>query len=367
MTKTSSGQETAFLRIIRRILKANRPHSPLAIARGAYWFLCTRFFGQPCLKYLDVALDYCCNMKCEHCFAIYSLGTQNGQRLTVEQYRTIAKDAFAVGCLHVNLQGGEPLLMADLEDYVCAFQPDRCHLSVTTNGYLFTTEWAKRLKKSGVRQIVFSLDSLDEKEHDRFRGLLGAYTRVMEGIRIAREMRFAVTVNVTVSHTSLKEKNQRDLFAWLHQERIPYNPILACAVGGWSGQPSLMVTPEDVAFVNSLCTEGCAQRDLHASWVHQGCSATAEQAYITPYGDVIPCPFIQISLGNLHKERLGVIWRRAIQQGLFGRYHPRCWVAEEEGFVKELKNLYSHYSHLPVPSDSSEGREFLVRFWGKKN
>jgi MoaA/NifB/PqqE/SkfB family radical SAM enzyme len=315
---------------------------------------------------MDVAIDYRCTMKCEHCFAVYSLKGSAAKKLSLGQYRAIASEAADIGCLHVNLQGGEPLLIADLTDYVGAFQPGRCHVSITTNGVLFDTEWARRLRRAGVKQVVFSLDSLDAAEHDRFRNLPGAYDKVLAGIALARRAGFSVTVNVAVSHESLRDKNQRDLFGWLERERIPYNPILACPVGGWRGRTDLLVSETDVQEINHWRQRGFAQRDIDASWVRRGCSAAAEQVYLTPYGDVLPCPFIQISLGNLHEERLQAIWRRAAEKGWFGRYAERCWVAEDPAFARVLNDLYSRFDDLPVPFTSDEGRKFLDEHWGAR-
>jgi len=62
------------------------------ILRGICLFFAAKILKRPVLKYMDIALDYSCNMKCEHCFAI-SLKGEGKKRLTIEQYRAIAKVA----------------------------------------------------------------------------------------------------------------------------------------------------------------------------------------------------------------------------------------------------------------------------------
>lgn len=348
--------------ILNRIASANHPQSPDVLWRGIFHFMKSKITHKPSLKYIDMALNYSCNMKCSHCFA-NSLKDTTKTLLSIDEIRNIVIDARKLGCLHINLQGGEPFLLHNLEDYIWAVNPNKMHISITTNGSFYNEDWAKRLIKCRVKQLVFSIDYLNASEHDRFRHSEGAYNKVIKSIEHAIKYGFSVTVNVTVSHQSLKEQSQLDLFNWLHEHKIYYNPILACAVGAWSENKECMVNEDDLQFINLLQKKGFAQRDIDASWVKKGCSATAEQLYITPYGDVMPCPFIQISLGSLKKKPLSNIWNESMIKGLHGHYNDRCWVAQDHHFADDLNNLYSNFKILPVPYSSSEGINFLNEHW----
>lgn len=333
------------------------------LLRGMRQLIRAKVLGKPCLKYLDVALDYRCNMQCVHCFAT-AFTEDNRPKMNIDDYRRMAKEARSVGCLHFNIQGGEPLLIANIEEYISAFEPRQAHISITTNGYLLSAKKAERLKVMGVKQVVFSLDSFDAEDHDSFRGVESAHARVLDGINLAKTIGLGVSVNVTVSHQSLRNEKQKKLFAWLHKEKIPYNPIFASPVGAWKGRFDLMVNSDDKSYIESLQEKsGLAQRDIHASWVKQGCGAVAEQVYLTPYGDVLPCPFIHISLGNVNEEGLDRIWRRTVKQGLHGRYSPQCWVAENLRFAEALNELYASQSSLPIPHSTHEGIMFLKKYW----
>lgn len=292
--------------IIKRALKSTHIRNPRLAFRAGVSLLRARIFKRPVLKYLDVAIDYRCNMRCQHCFAIYSLKDDRRKQLSIADWHRVAQQAIGLGCLHINIQGGEPFIFDNLPEYISAFCPDKCHISITTNGSCLTREKLAAVKAAGARQLIFSLDSQDAEVHDQFRHFSGAHDKVLVSIELAREMGLAVAVNVTVSHESLAHGSQEGLFAWLKRENIPFNPILACAVGGWADEKGLLVTEEDVEHVEALCESRLGQRDLHASWVKTGCGATAEQLYLTAYGDAIPCPFIQVSLGNLQQEALGV-------------------------------------------------------------
>jgi MoaA/NifB/PqqE/SkfB family radical SAM enzyme len=318
---------------------------------------------RPALKYMDVALDYACNMRCQHCFA-ETLTRGGGQKVSVEEYHRIAREAYRLGVLHVNLQGGEPLMLGKLGRCITAFMPDRIWISVTTNGFLVDAPAVKKLGRMGVHQLVFSLDSLNASSHDTFRRTEGAHARVLAAIRLARAHGLAVSVNVTVSRESYQSSEQQHLFRWLAEEHIPYNPILACPIGAWSEHYEVMVTPEQAAALDrQIARDAIGQRDLGASWVCRGCSATAEQVYLTPYGDVMPCPFIQISLGNVRHTPLGDLWRGAMADGLFGRYASACWMAENKSFAQSMNRLAQRQIALPVRLEEPGAREFLKAFW----
>ena len=333
--------------------------------RAAYWFFRAAVMKRPCLKYLDVALDYACNMSCKHCFANHNLRQPNQKRLEPKEWAGVVDNAIQAGCLHINLQGGEILLLHNLEEYVKAFQPRRCHLSVTTNAALFSGEVAKNLKSWGIQQVVVSLDSLNPEEHDEFRGMIGSFSKAIEGIKTARAAGLKVSVNVTISHDSLKSKGQRELFDWLKSERIPYNPILASAVGAWREKQKLLVDIADVEYVNALSkADGLALRDIDASWVRKGCSAVLEQLYLTPTGDVLPCPFIHISLGNVRDTPLSIIRDQCLKKGFHGQYNQTCWVAEDLDFLSQLNEINKS---AVLPSLSGPGGIFLSRFWKNRN
>ena len=82
----------------------------------------------------------------------------------------------------ITLTGGEPLLRDDLEEIVELFD-DRSCLIVGTTGDGLSAERAKRLRSRGVFGIGISLDSTDEQEHDRLRGMKGAFRTALSALQ----------------------------------------------------------------------------------------------------------------------------------------------------------------------------------------
>ena len=80
--------------------------------------------------------------------------------------KNFTDQADALGLCQLNLSGGEPLLFTPLDKIFEALQPDKFHLSMSSNGHFLTLEKAKELKKMGLDKIKISLDDFDEAKHD---------------------------------------------------------------------------------------------------------------------------------------------------------------------------------------------------------
>jgi MoaA/NifB/PqqE/SkfB family radical SAM enzyme len=90
--------------------------------------------------------------------------------------------------------------------------------------------------------------------------------------------------------------------------------------------------------------------DSDANYVVQkGCPAGKESFYISPYGDVLGCPFIQISLGNVMEESLKTIHSRVIKNKYYGNYHPKCLIGEDHDFIERYSKLIEKNKGVQLP------------------
>lgn len=301
------------------------------------------------LKYVDFAFDYRCNLRCQHCFAT-ALHSRR-PKLSLEEYRTIARECERMGVLHVSFQGGEPLLLPrELESIIGAFGADRFYIAITTNGTMLTPERLTWLKRIGVDKITVSLDSMTPGVHDAFRGVPGTFAKAMAGIEHALGKGFRVTINTTLTHQNLHSEGTAKIFEFSRQRRVIVNPIFAAPAGRWTGTTKFMLTPDDVAYVTALQKENpYLRRDLDSNYFGRGCPAVKEVLYVSPTGDVLPCPFLHISLGNLHDEPLSVIRARGLAYPPFAAYSPQCYAAEIRPFTRRILAASKKTGKMPVP------------------
>ena len=297
----------------------------------------------PPLRYIDFALDYRCNLKCKHCFA---QGLINKKvKLTLSDYRRIACECRQLGVTQFSFQGGEPLLLPNLEKIIKIFQPQSSYIALTTNGTLLNEQKIKRLKSLGVDKISFSLDSGIAGEHDHFRGQKGVFVKAWQSMQDCLRLGMKVTINTTVSHQNLRSPGIKKLFDYATANKIILNPIFAVPLGRWAKSKKVLLTISDRKYIKRLQSRSAyLKRDINSNYFKTGCSAVSEVLYIDPYGDVLPCPFLHIVLGNIKKESLKTIRDRALKNfSLFGRYHPLCFASED---IKTGSTIYQKFRHL---------------------
>ncbi|RME39851.1 MAG: radical SAM protein, partial [Planctomycetota bacterium] len=319
----------ANLKIVGAVPPSPRRWPMLARMAGAY--LKVALLDRRPFRFFDVALGYACNLSCVHCSAA-ELVRPRSQPLTHEEYRRFVREAMGCGCTVFHFTGGEPLLRKDLFELIRIFRPAWNMISIQTNGTLLTEEKVDRLHDAGVRSLCISLDSADPAEHDVFRGKRGAFASALAGLDRAIEKGFSCAVVFCVSHQTLRGESTLRLVRLIGERGVNGFITLAVPIGRWAGREDVMLTPEDRRYLNDLMREHPFLRtDFESNWKEQGCPAMREKAYLSPYGDVLPCPFIQVSYGNIRREPLRVILQRGREAPEFGHYPPVCRAAEDVG------------------------------------
>lgn len=293
------------------------------------------------IRNVDVALSYACNMRCEHC-SCERLKQPGGVRMNHDELRRLADQAVELGAIYFAFTGGEPLLNRDLEDVIQLFHPTRCLIGLQTNAVLLDEARIESLYKAGLDSIQVSLDSSDPEIHDRFRGIDGAYRTTIANVERALARGLSVIFCTTLTHSTIRTRETTDLLDFCKSKGLPVVISVPCPVGNWEGNFAESLTDEDRAhFVELQMRYPQLRRDFHSNYSKLGCSAGTEKLYITPYGDVIPCPFIHISFGNVKHEPLAAVRRRMLALDRFTEYNQVCLAGEDGPFIERyIKPTY---------------------------
>ncbi|HUT35921.1 MAG TPA: radical SAM protein [Planctomycetota bacterium] len=338
---------------------AFRPRKPLLTLRLAKAVLLAKLFRRTRLRYVDFAVDFACNLRCEHCFAA-ALEQPGRRTMAAADYARVAEQAMRLGAVNFSFQGGEPLLFPRLREVIAACRPSRNVISVTTNGTLLTPERVAELKSWGVDILTVSLDSAIAEEHDRFRGRAGTFEAALAGIERGLAAGMHVTLGAVVTHQSLRSEGIRGLADLAIRKRLILYFILPVRAGRWADNTEMLLTEDDQRFIEEQTRRGPYLRtDFQANLCRTGCGAAKEILYLTPYGDVLVCPFLHISFGNVFEDELATVRARALRVPQLAVYHQKCLASTDDEFVERHLSKTFHAQTLPLRWDEVFGPDDL--------
>lgn len=160
-------------------------------------------FSRP-LRDLRISVTDRCNFRCPYCMPKEVFGADHAflkdpQLVSLPELVRIVGAFRKLGVEKVRLTGGEPLLRADLPDFVKALKQDlgMPDVALTSNGWLLEKH-ATALRDAGLDRINVSVDSLDETKAGQMNGLGFKVSRVLAGIDAAAVVGLPVKINCVV-------------------------------------------------------------------------------------------------------------------------------------------------------------------------
>lgn len=267
-----------------------------------------------------------CNLYCKHCYrdsgirAAEELNTAEGKKLIDE----IARAGFKI----MIFSGGEPLLRDDLEELIAYAGTKGLRPVLGSNGTLITHDVAGKLKKAGTMAVGISLDSTDPDKHDYFRASPGAWQAAVDGMRACREAGLPFQVHTTVLEWNSDEiEKMTDLSIELGARghhiffMVPTGRavnIEAETLRAEQYEQLLKRIMKKQSRVNIELKPTCApqftriarQMGVNTRY-SRGCLAGTAYCIISPTGNVQPCAYLNIPLGNVRQIPFDRIWRES--------------------------------------------------------
>ena len=290
---------------------------------------------------------YKCNLKCKHCYL--DAGGSSNMELSTEEAMKIVNQLADFGVTSLAFSGGEPLMRKDFYEVARHAVDAGLYVSLATNGTLLNEENAKKLKEIGLHYVEVSVDGIDPKTHDFFRGKNGAFNQTIQGLKNCLKQDICTCIAITGTKNNLTEIpavlemaenmgiNRFTLFNFIPvgrgkdiadgdpspQEREQLLCYLNKQLSEHRKIAILSTTPQ-LARV-ALQAQSPTQEDLIMPLAHMeatkiskrataladfigGCGAGRLYCAISPEGKVQPCVFMPLVVGNLKTETLEDIW-----------------------------------------------------------
>lgn len=297
-----------------------------------------RLYRPGTLRSLLIDVTEKCNMRCRHC---YFETFVNKEPVALENLRALIDEAHEMGVFHYILSGGEPTLDMDrLAEIIRYTRPDESYINITSNGWNFTRDTARTLRRLKADKVVFSMDSGIEAEHDDNRGA-GAYAHVLNAVEHVLAEGLLSAISITVTHQSLYEDGFKAAYEYTRRKKIRLETQIAMPVGKWDGKKDMLISPDDARYIETLRDETpilpngqmAVSRDVFNYNRACHCPAGVEFMSVTADGHVLPCNFCQFSLGKAGENSLAAMRDSLIASPWFQGKIEHCLVGQDKEFI----------------------------------
>lgn len=262
---------------------------------------------------MELELSHACDLRCLYCYA--DSGNALPGELILEEILDTINQAAGLGARKVIvLGGGEPLVYPGLFTVLEHLHELGLGIELFTNGVTLTCVIARRLATMGVR-VVIKMNSQREGVQDALTGKAGTFKAIQAALAALAEAGYPGSGMPLGAQTIVCRQNideLPELWMALRQRRIiPYFETLTLQ-GRARRHPELLVSAEEIM---ALFQELAAidRRHFGLEWTPRppvaafSCDRHEYSCLVTSTGDVLPCPGVDLAVGNIRKSSLADI------------------------------------------------------------
>ena len=248
-----------------------------------------------------------CPYECWYCSA---RGMSQGQ-LSKEDIEQVLARLRQWGTSIIGFTGGEPLQRHDTDDIIQRYR-DEFTFMLFTSGNGLDPERARTLKEKGLFGVAISLDDYRQGHHDRSRGRRGAFKTSCEAIKNAKDAGLYTVVQSVVTRDLLENGRMWNFLSFVQQTGTDELLLLEPLGTGnlLHGNDRVFLTAQEREKLRwfhhaALSHENLPKITSFADFEDRsrfGCGAGIQHAYVDGQGNLWPCNFLPISLGNIISE-----------------------------------------------------------------
>jgi MoaA/NifB/PqqE/SkfB family radical SAM enzyme len=170
-----------------------------------------------------------CNAKCLMCSHWESKGSEVYEIPSPQWIGIIEELHDWIGPFFLSIMGGEILIKKGIYDIIRRAVELDISLNVQTNGIILRSEkQLEELFDTGLRSIHFSIDGIDQKVHDKFRGINGVHKTVTQVIKRIKKLKPQMFVSMICIIMRETIEQLVDYVYWAEQmgiDQVLFQPI----------------------------------------------------------------------------------------------------------------------------------------------
>ena len=260
-----------------------------------------------------------CNLCCGYCRASSS-SLPDADELSTEEALYFLDSVAPLQPMLI-LSGGEPLLRPDIFLIARHAVALNLRVSLASNGTMLSPSIADEIVASGISRVSISLDGATPEKHDRIRGK-GSFQAALQGLESLRGK-----VDFQINNT-LTCKNESDVALIFDlAQRVGARALhFFFLVATGRGQKEDLISPERQEQLLQEIDRERARRPIEVQVTcapqyaritspgrgHAGgCLAGKRFAFVSRKGDVYPCGYFPMQVGNIRENNFIEIWENA--------------------------------------------------------
>lgn len=321
-----------------------------------------------------------CNLNCSHCYQ--DAGDKKEKELTTAQAKKMIDEIAGAGFKIMIFSGGESLMRKDIYELVAYAASKGLRPVFGTNGTMITKKAAKKLKECGAAAMGISLDSLDKKKHDEFRGVDGAYELTIKGMENCREAGLPFQIHTTIMNWNRDEVCDIADFA-VEMGAMAFYIFFLIPVGRgkYIEDTSLEVMSYEELLKTIMEKQRTLPIDIKPTCAPQftrvakqlevntrftrGCLAGLSYCIVSPEGKVRPCAYMVEEAGDVRQTPFDEIWKNS---GLFKNLRTEeykgtckdCDYVKSCGGCRARAGYYNNGDYMAEDSYCAYGKELIM-------
>ena len=254
--------------------------------------------------FLYISVVNSCNLRCQGCWVDVAAPQQ---KIDVESMNRLIDESKAMGNSFFGILGGEPFMHGELMEILGAHTD--CYFQVFTNGHFITDKVAKQMRQLGNVTPLISVEG-NEIVSDQRRGRLQVWNQTMEGLANCLNNKIMTGVCTSLCQTNFDDLLKEVWVDRLIEMGVFYTWFHIYRAVGPDACPELCLTTDQQNKARRFVVEMRAKKPIviiDAYYDGDGkaiCpAATGFTHHVSPWGDIEPCPVIQLATDSIHDER----------------------------------------------------------------
>jgi AdoMet-dependent heme synthase len=265
-------------------------------------------------------ITYQCNLSCQHCRI--SDDHKKDEELSFTEIKSLIDELSAMQIFILGISGGESFTRSDLTDIIAYSANSKIpRIFLSTNFTLLNYDILGKLKIYK-NKLIFkvSIDGIGDT-HDKIRGVIGTYDRVVENIKLAISLGFRVSATTTLMKSNFNEII--DIIEFIKKLGVQKHRIIDVMPLGRT-KTDLLLSDTNRAWVwstfknnkdNLINSNFNVTLDIpfmKQSYTEFTCRAGISECGIMPDGTVVGCRLMpELSSGNVKYRNFKEIWEDA--------------------------------------------------------